>query len=184
MIKPKIKLVIDKPSHKKHLSHKQRLINIFGKEDTHNSEKPWDYRPHKSLFKHWLMTSLVHLVNHPQHQAKLDSRESFEVYLRLVEEKEMRQIAAKNKHSADLVSVLSFPCDMANELELPYIGDIIMCGRHIYDEATDMNIDPQVHWGHLFIHSTLHLAGWKHGKEMEELENIIMRECKLPALHH
>ncbi|MBE8182836.1 MAG: rRNA maturation RNase YbeY [Candidatus Portiera sp.] len=184
MIKPKVKLTLDKPTHKKHLSHRQRLVNIFGKEDTHNSENPWEYRPHKSLFKSWLTTSLVNLTNHPQHQAKLNSRKSFEVYLRIVEEKEMKQIAAKNKHNADLVSVLSFPCDMSDELGLAYIGDIVMCGRHIYNEASEMHIDPKIHWGHLFIHSLLHLSGWEHGKEMEELENTIMQECGLPALHN
>lgn len=184
MIKPKVKLVIDKPAHKKHLSHRQRLKNIFGKEDTHNSEKPWEYRPHKSLFKSWLTATLTHLANHPQHKKQLGTRDSFEVYLRIVEEQEMKKIAAKNKHNADLVSVLSFPCDMADDLGLAYIGDIVMCGRHIYREASDIGIDYKVHWGHLFIHSLLHLNGWHHGEDMEELENTIMQECKLPVIHH
>ncbi|MCH9665078.1 MAG: rRNA maturation RNase YbeY [Gammaproteobacteria bacterium] len=183
MIKPKVKLVIDKPATKGHLSRRQRLANIFGRKHLHRNEVPWDYRPHKSLFKNWLTTTLVLLANHPQHQKLLNKRNNFEVYLRIVEEPEMRKIAAKSKHNADLVSVLSFPCDMSDELGLAYIGDIVMCGKHIYHEANELHIDPQIHWGHLFIHSLLHLFGWEHGEKMEELENLIMQECELPALH-
>lgn len=188
MIKPKIKLTLDKVANKKYLSHKQKqaTASIRGKErkDTHEKEAPEDYRPHKSLFKNWLKTAITFLVNHPEYQKQLPPRESYEVYLRLVEEEEMKHLTSKYKHSGKMASVLSFACEVADSIELPYIGDIVMCGKVIYNEASEVHLDYKIHWGHLFIHSILHLLGWQHGEHMEKLENAIMEECGLPAIHN
>ena len=184
MTKPKITLIIDKAAHKKHLPHKQRLVNLVKRRYKHKSEVTADYRPHKKLFKQWLETSIMYILADAKCQAKFKNKDSYEIYLRLVEEAEMKQIAAKSKHNKKNPEVLSFPCEeFPEKLNLAYLGDIVMCGSFIYNEAREINLDFKTQWGHLFIHSILHIFGWEHGEQMEKLENKIMRECGMPALH-
>ena len=179
MMNPKIKLSIEKATTKKH--NKQRNETPWGKQDTYHKTEAESYRPHRSMFKKWLETTINYVIQHPKYGKKINPRDNYEVYLRLVEEKEMKKLAAKYKHSGDTVSVLSFPSEVPLDLGQPDLGDIVMCGKSIFREAAEMHIEHKVHWEHLFIHSILHLMGWEHGDEMENLENEIIKECDLPS---
>ena len=179
----KVKLVLDKAASRKYTAHTKKKETLAVKDDIHNKEDLAGYRPHKSLFKLWLTNSLDYLAQHSEHKKLLAEQDEYEVYVRLVEEEEMRHLSAKYKHSGESVSVLSFPCEDSRALGLPYIGDVVMCGKAVFNEAHEYHIDFKDHWGHLFIHSVLHLFSFEHGKEMEKLEDDIMKSCGLPALH-
>ena len=178
----KIKLVLDKVAYKKYKSNKQKQGTLGRREDFYNEKFVSSYRPHKSLFKNWLLESLRYIAESDKYNKLLDKQHIFEVYVRLVEEEEMRHLAAKYKHTGERASVLSFPCEDSKKLGLPYIGDIVMCGQYIFTEAQEHYVDFKSHWCHLFIHSVLHLLGLKHGKEMENIEDSIMNICGLDKL--
>jgi len=76
-------------------------------------------------------------------------------------------------------NVLSFPADLPPELELPDIGDIIICAEIVEQEATAQNKPLKSHWAHMTVHGILHLLGYDHLKDseaivMEALETKIL----------
>ena len=142
------------------------------------------HRPHRTRFIKWAEATVNYAREQGLPEARsIDDRTLLEINVRLVTEEEMRHLNAKHRRKASLTTVLSFPCEDSAPLGLPDFGDIVMCGKAIVAEAAESHLDIDVHWGHLFIHSVLHLLGFKHGKTMERAENAVMLVCDLPALH-
>ena len=159
------------------------MANIKVKISLHKFGEKY-HRPHRTRFITWAETTVnyIHQQGLPEARA-IAGRLLLAVNVRLVTEEEMRHINAQYRRKAMLTTVLSFPCEDSAGLGLPDFGDIVMCGKAIVAEATEYHLDINVHWGHLFIHSMLHLLGFKHGTKMERIENAIMLACNLPALH-
>jgi len=82
-------------------------------------------------------------------------------------------------------NVLSFPADLPPELELPLLGDLVVCREVVEAEAAEQGKPAEAHWAHMVVHGTLHLLGYDHetaegAEAMEALEAEILSEFGWP----
>jgi probable rRNA maturation factor len=109
-----------------------------------------------------------------------------EVSVRVVDSPEMAELNGRYRDKAGDTNVLSFPSDLPPELELPLLGDIIICAPVVVREAAEQNKTPQAHWAHMTVHGTLHLLGYDHIEDheaeiMEALESNILGNLGYPC---
>ena len=70
-------------------------------------------------------------------------------------------------------------------LDIPLLGDLVICVPVVEREAQEQNKSPEAHWAHLVIHGCLHLLGYDHieeaeAEEMEALERTLLAELGHP----
>lgn len=106
---------------------------------------------------------------------------SAELTIRLVTKKEMTTLNESFRKKAGPTNVLSFPFEIQPELtnHIPFLGDIIICGSVVNEEAAEQQKPMLAHWAHMVIHGTLHLLGYNHEEEreaetMEALEIVLL----------
>ena len=104
-----------------------------------------------------------------------------EICVRLVDRDEMSKLNRDYRAKEGPTNVLSFPSDLPAELELPLLGDIIICAPVVRTEAAQQHKSLRAHWAHLTVHGTLHLLGYDHIEEhqaaaMEALETRILEQ--------
>lgn len=105
----------------------------------------------------------------------------FELTIRVVDEPEMTNLNEQYRQKKGPTNVLAFPSDLPEELNLPLLGDIVICAPIIAKEAEEQHKEIQAHWAHMIVHGTLHLLGFDHmddaeADEMEAEEIIILEE--------
>lgn len=116
-------------------------------------------------------------------EAALDGeRDDAEVSLRLVDADEITALNHQYRGKNYATNVLSFPADLPEELELPLLGDIVVCAEVVEREALEQHKTGTAHWAHMVVHGTLHLLGYDHieddeadameGREIEILERL------------
>ena len=64
-------------------------------------------------------------------------------------------------------------------MELPLLGDLVICRQVVEREAAEQGKSLDAHWAHMVVHGCLHLLGYDHieddeAEEMESLETEIM----------
>ncbi len=99
--------------------------------------------------------------------------------LRLVDE---REGCALNRHYRGKdypTNVLSFPAELPPGVELPILGDIVLCAPVVAREAREQGKILAHHYAHLTVHGVLHLLGFDHidpreAEAMELLERQIL----------
>jgi len=108
---------------------------------------------------------------------------SCEVSVRIVDEDEGRRLNLKYREKNYATNVLSFAAGDEGEHLPPdmprVLGDIVICGPIVEQEASEQNKAVTDHWGHMLIHGTLHLLGHDHEDEreaaaMESIETRIL----------
>ncbi|MDE8742141.1 rRNA maturation RNase YbeY [Pectobacterium polaris] len=124
--------------------------------------------PEEKDFQRWLEGVL------PQFQ------EVSEVTIRIVDEAESRDLNNTYRGKDKPTNVLSFPFEAPPEVELPLLGDLIICRQVVEREATEQEKTVEEHWAHMVVHGSLHLLGYDHiedseAEEMEALETEIMQ---------
>lgn len=97
----------------------------------------------------------------------LQDLESAELSLRLVDEVESRELNARYRGKDAPTNVLSFPAELPPDIDIPLLGDIVICTPLVHEEAAAQNKPVQAHWAHLVIHGVLHLLGHDHEDELE-----------------
>lgn len=107
--------------------------------------------------------------------ALADQTEDAELTLRIVDEDEIRQLNHDYRGKDYPTNVLSFPFEAPPGVELPLLGDIIVCAGVVAHEAEEQNKPLSAHWAHMVIHGCLHLLGYDHIEDeqadlMERLE--------------
>jgi len=105
----------------------------------------------------------------------LQGRGDAELTIRLVDSEESRQLNATYRGKDSPTNVLSFPAEVPAEVDLPLLGDIVICAPLVDEEARQQGKSAEAHWAHLTIHGILHLLGYDHQEEkqaadMEALE--------------
>lgn len=109
-----------------------------------------------------------------------------ELTIRLVDEPEGRELNHTWRHKDYATNVLSFPADIPEGLlDIPLLGDLVICVPVVEREATEQGKALQAHWAHLVIHGCLHLLGYDHleddeAEEMEALERELLGELGHP----
>jgi len=110
--------------------------------------------------------------------------------VRVVDEREGRELNARFRHVDRPTNVLAFPADLsgipigtvtADEL----LGDIVVCAPVVSEEAHRYGLAPAARWAHMVVHGTLHLCGLDHGTrrqaaEMEQRETRVLRGLGFP----
>jgi probable rRNA maturation factor len=99
--------------------------------------------------------------------AALREKTEAELTLRLVDEAESRQLNSKYRGKDTATNVLSFPVELHPGIDIPLLGDIVICAPLVAVEAAEQNKAVQAHWAHLVIHGVLHLLGHDHQDEQE-----------------
>ncbi|WP_308811772.1 rRNA maturation RNase YbeY [Stutzerimonas azotifigens] len=114
-----------------------------------------------------------------------------ELTIRLVDEDEGRELNRTWRHKDYATNVLSFPADLPDGpdgeplLDIPLLGDLVICVPVVEREAREQNKQPEAHWAHMVIHGCLHLLGYDHiddaeAQEMEDLERQLLAELGHP----
>lgn len=123
--------------------------------------------PAESDFRRWLEAVL------PQFQ------EESEVTVRVVDEAESHELNHTYRGKDKPTNVLSFPFEAPPGIELPLLGDLIICRQVVEKEAAEQEKPVLAHWAHMVVHGSLHLLGYDHIEddeacEMESIETEIM----------
>ncbi|MBT8056575.1 MAG: rRNA maturation RNase YbeY [Gammaproteobacteria bacterium] len=122
----------------------------------------WPGVPGEEDFRRWIV-------------AALDDREDAELTVRVVGRAESRRLNRTYRQKDQETNVLSFPADLPEDVDLPLLGDIVVCAPLVAEEAAEQGKLVSAHWAHLTIHGVLHLLGHDHqvvdeAEQMEALE--------------
>jgi probable rRNA maturation factor len=100
--------------------------------------------------------------------------EEFEVTIRIVDEEESHALNHEYRGQDKQTNVLSFPFEAPPGLELPLLGDLVICTQIVEKEAKEQDKELLHHWAHMTIHGILHLRGYDHinDDEADEMELI------------
>ena len=102
-----------------------------------------------------------------------------EMTVRIVDEAESHELNLNYRGKDRPTNVLSFPFECPDEVELPLLGDLVICRQVVEREAQEQDKPVVAHWAHMVVHGSLHLLGYDHieddeAEEMESLETQIM----------
>jgi len=118
--------------------------------------------PADPRFERWVRTALA-------------DRADAVLTIRIVDREESRRLNARYRGKDAATNVLSFAAELPDEVNLPLLGDIVMCAPVVAAEAEAQGKALEAHWAHLTIHGVLHLLGYDHQQPeqaaaMESLE--------------
>ncbi len=110
-----------------------------------------------------------------------------EVAVRVVDEEESRKLNKQFRQQDKATNVLAFPAGSPDsftglpEDEIRPLGDLVICGPLVEEEAEQQGKTPASHWGHLLVHGMLHLLGYDHqtssqAAEMEAMEKQLLAD--------
>lgn len=104
-----------------------------------------------------------------------------EVTIRLVDNAESQQLNLTYRGKDYPTNVLSFPFQCPPGVELPLLGDLVICAPVVAKEAAEQNKPLHAHWAHMVIHGSLHLLGFDHindddAEQMEAEEITILQQ--------
>ena len=102
-----------------------------------------------------------------------------EMTVRIVDEAESHALNLNYRGKDRPTNVLSFPFECPDEVELPLLGDLVICRQVVEREAQEQDKPVMAHWAHMVVHGSLHLLGYDHieddeAEKMESLETQIM----------
>jgi probable rRNA maturation factor len=126
--------------------------------------------PKTSLLRQWAIKALSKKI------------ESAEVTIRIVDVEEMSQLNGTYRHKTGPTNVLSFPMVLPDvvELDIPILGDVVICAEVVNREANEQHKSRDAHWAHMTVHGVCHLLGYDHQIDsdaniMESLEIDILQ---------
>jgi probable rRNA maturation factor len=93
-----------------------------------------------------------------------------EVTVRIVDEAESQQLNFDYREKNKPTNVLSFPFECPPGIELPLLGDLVICAQVVAKEAAEQNKTLSAHWAHMVVHGSLHLLGFDHINEEDATE--------------
>ena len=130
--------------------------------------------PTLEQFTYWVETALAF-------EAQTEDFTESEMTIRIVDEEESQTLNREYRGKDYPTNVLSFPFEVPEGIELPLLGDLVICRQVMEREAKEQQISLASHWAHLAVHGTLHLLGYDHieeaeAEEIEGLETQIMQK--------
>jgi|SRR5690554_5942196 len=137
-----------------------------------------DRLPSTGQMELWISAALVDAPDFDQGDA--------EVSVYIVDEEESQELNLRFRQKDKPTNVLSFPADIPPEIDIPLLGDLVVCAPVVENEAQEQGKTLDAHWAHMLIHGTLHLLGYDHindaeAEEMEQLETRILQRLGFPA---
>jgi probable rRNA maturation factor len=133
-----------------------------------------------------LIPSLTDLERWISAALQSQALEDAEVSVYIVDEDEGQELNAQYRGKDYPTNVLSFPADIAEEVGVPLLGDLVVCAPVVEREAQEQGKTLQAHWAHMLVHGTLHLLDFDHieddeAEAMEVLETQIVTGLGYPA---
>ena len=110
--------------------------------------------------------------------AALESRPPCQLTIRIVDREEAAALNARYRGREGPTNVLSFPAELPAVVDLPLLGDIVICAPVVRAEAMEQEKPETAHWAHLVIHGVLHLLGMDHQEE-SDARDMEAREISL-----
>lgn len=112
-------------------------------------------------------------------QAVKQNEAEWELSVRLVDPAEIQQLNREYRNKDKATNVLSFPCELPADVDVPLLGDLVICAAVVKQEAQAQQKPEPSHWAHMVVHGTLHLLGYDHIEDdeaeiMESLETQIL----------
>ena len=110
---------------------------------------------------------------------------AWELSVMIVDRAEMADLNQRFRGKSGPTNVLSFPYEPLPGVELPMLGDIVICAPVVAEEARERGGPEPDHWAHMLIHGVLHLCGHDHleasqAAVMESLETRILASLGFP----
>ena len=101
-------------------------------------------------------------------------RDEAQLTIRITDEAEIQELNRTYRHQDKPTNVLSFPFEAPPGIDIPLLGDIVICAAVVAAEATEQGKPLEAHWAHMVIHGTLHLLGHDHieDDEAEAMEGL------------
>ncbi|KIO37564.1 MULTISPECIES: rRNA maturation RNase YbeY [unclassified Shewanella] len=132
-----------------------------------------DQVPSQAQFESWVRLALGNVMPEA------------EMTIRLVDEAESQQLNHTYRGKDKPTNVLSFPFESPPEVELPLLGDLVICVPVVEQEAEIQGKSLEAHWAHMVVHGCLHLLGYDHiidseAEEMESLETQLIESLGFP----
>jgi probable rRNA maturation factor len=114
-------------------------------------------------------------------QALISFKEHAELTVRIADEIESKELNSQYRGKESPTNVLSFPFEAPPGIDLPLIGDLIICPQIVKQESIEQEKTFHAHFAHMVIHGCLHLIGFDHinekdAEEMETLEKTFLSE--------
>ena len=133
-----------------------------------------------------LASTADNLPTEPQVQQWLEAailpfQAEAEVTVRIVDDAESQQLNFDYRSKDKPTNVLSFPFQCPPGIELPLLGDLVICAPVVAAEAAEQHKSLQAHWAHMVVHGCLHLLGFDHindddAEQMEAEEVTILQQ--------
>ncbi|MEI6858430.1 MAG: rRNA maturation RNase YbeY [Shewanella sp.] len=103
-----------------------------------------------------------------------DTMTQAELTIRIVDEAESQNLNSCYRGKNKPTNVLSFPFEAPPQIDIPLLGDLIICAPVVELEARQQNKSLQTHWAHMVVHGCLHLIGYDHiqDAEAEKMESL------------
>ncbi|WP_193161376.1 rRNA maturation RNase YbeY [Microbulbifer hainanensis] len=123
--------------------------------------------PTDDQIRHWVLAAVR------------DRLDTVELTVRIVDEEESQQLNHQYRGKDKPTNVLSFPAEIPEDLDLPLLGDLVICAPVVASEAQQQHKPAAAHWAHMVVHGTLHLLGYDHiddsdAEVMESLETELL----------
>ncbi|BBI63285.1 rRNA maturation RNase YbeY [Vreelandella sulfidaeris] len=117
-------------------------------------------------------------AHHPDDQRR-------EVTIRFVDERESQTLNRDYRSKDKTTNVLSFPFESPPGIDLPLLGDLVICHAVVAQEASEQDKPLEHHYAHMVVHGILHLMGYDHiddqeAEEMEQFERELLAELNIP----
>lgn len=134
-----------------------------------------------------------HVLAHPHISngtlATKPSLHQAELSIRIVDEEESQTLNRDYRQKNKPTNVLSFPAELPDIVDLPLLGDLVICAPVVEQEAQEQHKTSHAHWAHMVIHGTLHLLGYDHidaqeADEMEAIETDILATLGIDCPYH
>ena len=108
-------------------------------------------------------------------------REEVELNVRVVDKAESQRLNARYRSVERATNVLAFPVEGLEEIAHAFIGDVVVCGPVVEQEARQQNKSFAAHFSHLVVHAVLHLLGYDH-QDQDEAEVMELREREVLSM--
>ncbi|KZK69376.1 rRNA maturation RNase YbeY [Shewanella baltica] len=121
-----------------------------------------DWLPTDEQLALWVTTAIGNSMNEA------------ELTIRIVDSRESQMLNSTYRGKDKPTNVLSFPFEAPPEIELPLLGDLVICAAVVENEAREQQKTLEAHWAHMVVHGCLHLLGYDHieDEEAEEMESL------------
>ncbi|BBN82402.1 endoribonuclease YbeY [Pseudoalteromonas sp. A25] len=114
--------------------------------------------PSQAQFELWASKALQPYLEHS------------ELTIRIADEHESQELNHQYRGKNKPTNVLSFPFEAPPGIELPLVGDLIICPQVVKQEAIEQEKSFHEHFAHMVIHGCLHLLGFDHINEQDAME--------------